>query len=475
MPTKTLATRQEPSYGWVTADPQKSTGLSQAAIDSLKYNYGIDATKNIPSYADIERQEKSVQQFASLIPHIPTAWLDPVGDFGKTPQQAKADGLRRLYGHTMAPGQLERYVLRDPAQEAYDSLPAQERQSLAYIPNVSWRNSAAQNSLRWTDESLRKQAHAAIKAGKDPLSTVNLGNNPEWTRNRLATVLANDRLQMEGVLPEYVRQLANPASWSNPYLSRYYDGPNASQVSFKGGPWSAIDATNRSKTWGGEDFADDVFAYYKSIASPGRIGANISNLVENPYARSVQFNEQQAYFTPYDYAIHGVTPENELGTQISSLDPRFWQERGNLQQLPDGTWGFVTQDNPFAGGANPTTTLSPENVALKYKYNKSSGPLGGGFGSILGKVASYFVPALGIPSLIASGAQMFDKNTPNAPSITGYQPVLSPQWKPPLTQMAENTPTAAPSNFRVPQPGDPDYEAYLRGVRGGQEWGYYNT
>jgi len=301
------------------------------------------------------------------------------------------------------------------------------------------------------------------------------GNDPEWLKNRVGIVMANDRAQMEGVLPTYARLLSDPKSWSNPYLSRYYDGPNASQVSFKGGPWSAVGATNRSKEWGGEDLADDVFEYYKSIARPGQLGGVVGALSENPYAKAVTFNDQQAYFTPYDYAIHGVTPSGSLRTEISALDPRFWQTQGNLQQLPDGTWGFITGTNPYAGGSNPTQTLDPENVALQYKYNKSGGMFGGGFGGLLGKAMSFVNPWLGVPGMVAAGASMLDKDKPNAPSSTGFQPTVAPQWNPSPAPRSSGLPAAVADNsrYRVPQPGDLDYPDYLRTLASGREWYRY--
>lgn len=278
---------------------------------------------------------------------------------------------------------------------------------------------------------------------------------------RLQNIL-QQRRNTEGTIPFQKMLEANPLMYANAYLTRYTDSPNATLVSNDGGSFITRPATNLSKTMGGEDLAGATFQYYQDRAKAGELGQDWTQLTDYPNLQQGTFGGQQSYFTPYDYAIHGVPTGvrgQDVVTNMSSLSPEYWEQHGNLQKLGD-QWGFVTSANPYAqpvtyqdltvptkAAKTPmpydvTTTgtnqvLSPEKVQYVEKNDKSwfnlpsaltlgaqvalggLNPLGWGLG----------VSAPGWPGTIGTIAGLTSGSDPKRPA-TWQRDVVAPNYNP---------------------------------------------
>lgn len=234
----------------------------------------------------------------------------------------------------------------------------------------------------------------------------------------------------EGRVPLSNFLQGDPQNYENAVLKGYIEGPNPSLVSF-GGPFNADERTNQSKVLGGEDLANDVFEYYKSKSQPGALGSTW-NPTGNPNVKSGFFNNQQSFFTPYDYAISGIYNPTLQKTELGNLDPNYWLNQGNLQNV-NNQWGFLTPQDPFASVADPNRLLDRERVTTKLK-TQSDGLLGmiSSPETLMGLAGWAFgIPAFNMLSSGVSGLDFLssylnkDKGTGFSGSFT--RPVEAPQ------------------------------------------------
>lgn len=226
----------------------------------------------------------------------------------------------------------------------------------------------------------------------------------------------------------------DPNLYKDANLIRYFEGANPNLISPNGMPWMGVnDAKNVSWTGGGEFLTDEAFNYYKNRSQPGLFGNDWSNVGTNSNLLSGTFNGQRSFFTPYDYAIKGIPDEQAKVTNISATDPNFWAKQGSLQNF-NNTWGFVTQQDPYAGLEASNIALQPDTLTAKLRYKSGGGGFLGGLIGSLPSLGLSLIPGVGPFASIASGIQgigsvasFFDKDNQKGPG-SWYQPSIYPNY-----------------------------------------------
>ena len=471
MATKTLKTQYDPQYGWVVADASKSgkfLGFDKAAE---LYNSLYE-----PTYNSRGRQTNALNQAYLSFDGRNPYQTNTIG-FGQQAQNQRDPGEELMRWYSAASNQ---DLMNDPI--AREIILAQGRQFSRnpWQQQQTFLGQTQQDPYQTDLRNLRKTYGASDF--QNAMDAINMAQyvNPRSTTNNIfdntqsnlggyssaANRALTNAQRLEGAVDFQRLMQSNPLYYENPYLTRYTDSPNVSLVSRDGGPFTTYHRhSNISKTRGGEDLADEVFQYYMNLAKPGELGQDWTNVDGNQYVRQGTFGGQQVYFTPYDYAIHGIPvgTGREAVTNISSLSPEYWEQQGNLQKIGD-QWGFITATNPYAGPVtyedlvkapgsktfSPTTVttsgenqvVSPETVKYVQKTSGGGGLFGGGgLGSLLTTAAQIGlggwnplnwglgVSALGWPGTISTLANFTEGSNPKAPK-TWQREVVAPQYNP---------------------------------------------
>ena len=474
MATKTLQTQYDPQYGWVVADPKKSGKF-------LGFSKAVELYNSLyqPVYDKKGKQtnvvSKDYLRFDGRDPNASNAWWalnqsqpqkDPGEDFMRWYSAASNQDL-------MGNGIARRIILEQGKK--FTKSPWQQSNPVSFF---------GQHQIDPYEKALgnlqKKYGRNKFQKAMDMVNMAQYVNPKEQSNNAWFMASApkltdysskaeqalRKAQQLEGTVDFQTLMQANPLFYENAFLTRYKDSPNVSLVSRNGGPWETYHrASNISKTRGGEDLADEVFQYYMNRAKAGELGQDWANVEGNDYLRQGTFGGQQAYFTPYEYAIQGIPTGSgkNVRTNIASLSPEYWEQQGNLQKLGD-QWGFVTSANPFAEPVTyetmtqpkgsktfvptPVTTIGenqrvgPEKVSYIQKTSGGGGLFGGGgLGSLLTTAAQIGlggwnplnwglgVSALGWPGTISNVAGLMEGSNPKSPN-TWRREVIAPQYNP---------------------------------------------
>ncbi len=427
MGNKILKKEFDPKYGWVTADTKQSSGFTQfeKAAKLYKETYGVDPNPKATSWTKGKMDEELLRWYKSAT--NPNVTNNPTS---KKLMDLQAKGIA------------------DPvALKAAKKNPA----ALPY-----WQQYTVQKGKKTvplTIKDIKSQTTPEdFDKSRDTLAAAQLRDPSKKYYSNATTKALKSAQRIEGNVKFEQLLRADPTNYTDVVLTRYYDSPNATLKSRNGRPFTNVGGQkNISKSLGGEDLADETFRYYQSLAKAGELGQDWAAVDGNQYLQKGTFGGKEAYFTPYDYAIHGV-PTGERGrevvTNIASLDPNYWRTSGNLQKIGD-KYGFVTEANPFAtqvGGVNQQ--LAPEEVAFvrSTKKKKGLGGLGGGLSSLLtmggqaligggfGALNPFgpFNPsvfAFGIPNTLSSVAGLGAGSNPKSPK-TWTRTLQTPQWQP---------------------------------------------
>lgn len=465
-----LARQSDPQFQYVIADPSKSTGYNPWQQATALYNkmYGFNPLDMYTSKPFVTGGDKGWQnqwtgtKNSSFLSNTPDpnnfAGQTGIGNIGTV-------GLNTFTGQIGRPQNVNFLKWYAAAQNP----------EVLNDPILKEMLMESGKMFSMTDDQIRKmQMWTARTPGYDPLLAVQDKYLKEGKAKGLSPVQLRDlKDELEGKRYQFSLAALNPISakdvqtsfamyagpkvqelrkkalaeggvnletflkgdaqnYANAVLQGYIEGPNASLRSFNGGPFTVTTATNRSKNLGGEDLANDTFEYYKSRSTPGQIGSNWA-ATANPFVQQGTFNNQQSFFTPYDYAVTGRFNPTLNKTELSNLDPNFWLNQGNLQNI-NNQWGFVTGQDPFASVANPTRLLDKENTSIRHTTT------GGGFLSNLLSPANlasiagwaFGIPALSLPGTIGSGVDFLENYLGSKKSGKGntnfQRPVQAPTW-----------------------------------------------
>lgn len=457
MATETLATQYDPQYGWVVADPKASGDFLGFQKAQELYN-----TLYEPTYNRRGRQTNAINQaYLSFDGRNP--YQTNIFDFGQQGQTQRDPGEDLMRWYLSASNQdlmndpIAREIIlaqgqqfsRDPWQQQYSVYGQQQATPKQYqVSGQRQANPMIETAL----SKIRKQY--GRDAFRTAMDAVNMAQYREPTQSTTIYDIANpsladyssktadtlrNALRTEGSVDFQRLMQSNPLFYENAALTRYTDGPNVSLVSRDGGPFTTYHRhSNISRTMGGEDLADDVFQYYQNRATQGLLGNEWNPVEGNQYVTQGLFNDAQAYFTPYQYAIHGIPvgEGRQTLTNISSLSPEFWEAQGNLQRIGDN-WGFVTSTNPFAQGGGVNQQVAPETVKFVEKTS-GGGLLDSGVMSLLTTGAQFLAgganpltwglgaKALGWPSLLSSASGLLEGS--GSSPRTWRREVIAPQW-----------------------------------------------
>lgn len=455
-----LARQSDPQFQYVVTDPSKSTGYNpfKAATELYTKMYGkaplnfSEASVYKPKPAldmlnttPLAKQQKVkmamaggrgnvVESTGALYDRTSGTWTQPV-----------SEDFMRWYAAAQDPG-----VLNDPVQKAMLDKTAEWLSSKnagtkefgkgamyggEFDPsmvvfqdevNKAKKAGASDQELNTLRDELLAKRYAFSRAQQFNPYGYGVGSRGSALNTIHRQYLAEGNTDLDTLLK------ADPQNYANAVLKGYIEGPNASLRSFDGNAFRAVPSTNRSKTLGGEDLANDVFEYYRSRASDGQAGTNWA-ATSNPFVLQGTFNNQQAFFTPYDYAVTGRFNPTLDRTQLANLDPNYWLNQGNLQSI-NNQWGFVTSQDPFAALTDPTRLLDKENTSIR--LTKTSGGFLGNLLSpetLTGLAGAFFgVPMLSLPGTIGSGVNFLENYLGNRKSTGGninfQRPVQSPTW-----------------------------------------------
>lgn len=438
MGNKILKKEFDPKYGWVTADTKQSSGFTQfeKAAKLYKETYGVDPNPKATSWTKGKMDEELLRWYKSAT--NPNVTNNPT-----------SKKLMDLQAKGIADPVALKAAKKDPAALPY------------------WQQYTVQKGKKTvplTIKDIKSQTPPEdFDKSRDTLAAAQLRDPSKKYYSNATTKALKSAQRIEGNVKFEQLLRADPTNYTDVVLTRYYDSPNASLKSRNGRPFTNVGGQkNISKSLGGEDLADETFRYYQSLAKAGELGQDWAAVDGNQYLQKGTFGGKEAFFTPYDYAIHGI-PTGERGkdvlTNIASLDPNYWRTAGNLQKIGD-KYGFVTEANPFAtqvGGVNQQ--LAPEEVAFvrSTKKKKGLGGLGGGLSSLLTmggqmliggpSALNPFGPfnssvfAFGIPNTLASVAGLGAGSNPKSPK-TWTRTLQTPQWQPqqPAQPMAAQQP-----------------------------------
>lgn len=464
---KLVGTQLDPQYGWVVADPTKSQGFDPIGAAKKLYTslYGDDSLhqeiKNVQSIpkgryntniAGIASGETSDYKNYNELLSWYYAATNPQYESNSTYKQIVDLNARGLGKNTRVgandmnkvgenKGAFGNYYLtsRDPAavqqiQSLFDR--GYDKNVQAAYRDMLLAGSVDPNKVHQELPSFMAQpTPTGIQEARDylrvqggiPGGRVDGGN----LIGGMGPVKDNPYRDFAGAayLAGYDPNLYNDAN-----LLRYFEGANANLISPNGGPWVGVnDAQNVSWTGGGEFLTDEAFNYYKKRSQPGFFGSDWSNVGTNSNLLSGTFNGQRSFFTPYEYAIKGIPDEQAKVTNISAADPNFWAKQGSLQNL-NNTWGFVTQQDPYAGMASSNIALQPDTLTAKLRYKTGGGGFLGGLIGALPSLGLSLIPGVGPFASIASGIQgigsvasFFDKDNQKGPG-SWYQPSIYPNY-----------------------------------------------
>lgn len=453
MGNKILKKEFDPKYGWVTADTKQSSGFTQfeKAAKLYKETYGVDPNPKATSWTKGKMDEELLRWYKSAT--NPNVTNNPT-----------SKKLMDLQAKGIADPVALKAAKKDPAALPY------------------WQQYTVQKGKKTvplTIKDIKSQTPPEdFDKSRDTLAAAQLRDPSKKYYSNATTKALKSAQRIEGNVKFEQLLRADPTNYTDVVLTRYYDSPNATLKSRNGRAFVNVGGPkNISKSLGGEDLADETFKYYQGLAKAGELGQDWAAVDGNQYLQKGTFGGKEAYFTPYDYAIHGV-PTGERGrevvTNIASLDPNYWRTAGNLQKIGD-KYGFVTEANPFAaqvGGTNQQ--LTPEEVAFvqSTKKKKGLGGLGGGLSSLLtlggqmliggpGALNPFgsFNPsvfAFGIPNTLASVAGLGAGSNPKSPK-TWTRTLQTPQWQPqqpaqPMAAQQPAQPMAAQPQQQTTQP-----------------------
>ena len=483
MATKTLKKEYNPQYGWVTADPKKSKGFTGFTSAQELFN------KLYPAQPKLDKKGRPIK---SSVPKIQQEYLDfaKANDFGigSLANTKKAGGEELLRWAESAKNE---EAMKDPVYKAIVDAQAKtftrrSQPSVGFGSQVDpFESELAKIRKKFGKDAYQTamdQVATAQQRGVNAVNTMGLDTSGPIRYSAKTNEAIKKANQLEGEVSFKKLIQADPTRYTQAALQRYYDSPNTSLISRDGGPFTADPRGNISKTRGGEDLADEVFKFYQSKARAGELGQDFTAVDGNQYLQKGTFGGKEAFFTPYDYAIHGI-PTGERGqnvvTNIANIDPNYWASSGNLQKLGD-RYGFVTETNPFATVPQANKVLSPEKVAFVQKTSGGGGMFGGGgLGSVLGLGAQALIGggfgalnplgafnpsvfAFGLPGNIGSISGLTSGSNPKAPK-TWERQVVAPQWQPQQpaqqttqpVQMAQGGMVGNTMNFNPVQAGNP--------------------
>lgn len=219
-----------------------------------------------------------------------------------------------------------------------------------------------------------------------PLGGIWQDNSIAGSLNRVATrraALSNPN-RFQGGVTDKTLDLGNPFNYTDPELQRYMDGPNANIMYRMSGDRMELSGNNTSKTWGGEDLADEVAQWYKQHNTDPNFDSNYGSLVSkngNQYTFDKDGVATNYFYTPYDVAIHGTKQGG-----IANQDINFWNDK-------------PFYDNGFLSTIDPgTKALGSETTSLGVKTPPKSGGLFGGGGllsTLAGVGLNFLAPGAG--------------------------------------------------------------------------------
>lgn len=460
---KVIGTQLDPQYGWVTADVNKSQNFDPISAAKNLYSsmYGNDAlTSRIKNLKTVPKNSYTVASYDGM--------TDDYRDY---------KNLMSWYYAASNPQYQQNQAYKDLVD--YYSLSFNKSQDNAAMDLAFNRGEQAglfgKFGLNYRQDPysklVKQYGQQGIEDAKANIMAAGMVDTTHIVPQFLGNVLANtpgnafqqykDYLNREGGLPGGFNNPAttplfgprdqrasfrgsaflasfDPNLYGNATLNRYFEGSNPNLISMNGMPWQGVnDAKNYSWSRGGEFLADEAFNYYKNKSTPGMAGTNWTPVGTNSNLLSGTFDGRQSFFTPYEYAIKGIPDEQAKITNISAADPNFWAQQGNLQNI-NNQWGFVTQQDPYAGMASSNLALQPDTLTATLRQKKG----GGFFNSLINALPSIGLGLLGgIPALagtnfgaIASGVQgigsvasFFDKDKQGSiPSW--YQPSIYPNY-----------------------------------------------
>lgn len=385
MANKVVFSVQEPTYGFVTADPGKSQGFDP--ITSAKNLYSSMYGGNLagryanltgpalyddrPFASQLRPEEfKNAQAYENLMGWYYAATNPLVqqnkaaSDLLKFRYQDQLAGIERPYSTQVAPFKYTfDKTAYDRANNPFGTLMDQYSvQDLALADKLIAESSAGSldNRLKSTgklqqaalEKTAGRQQNLAEQAFRDSMKELNsqsIYGAPMEFQTPAGVTKINEPNKYNYLQGASAFANKDPNLYAQPLLQAYTEGLNPNLENYKGLKWQVNmrNPNNESWTGGGEFLADEAFRYYKNKSQAGQAGTDWASVAGTPYTKQGTFNNQQSFFTPYDYAVPGIYDPVQKTTLRSNLDPNFWANQGNLQNI-NNQWGFVTQTNPFA-------------------------------------------------------------------------------------------------------------------------------
>lgn len=463
-----LARQSDPQFQYVIADPSKSTGYNPWAQATAMYNqmYGSGPLERYSSKPYVRGADKGWQNQwtgqktpimlsgneANIQNIANRAGLGGLGSLGYSGWMGKVNrpddvNFLKWYAAAQNPEVLNDPILKEMLMESgkmfgmtddqikkqyvnksYDPLKAVKDK---YINEARAKGMSGKQLNQLRDDLDAKHYQFSL-AALNPISAAPIMYGmadyaPKQVDEIRKRALAEGGVTLENFLK------GDAQNYEKAVLQGYIEGPNASLRSWDGGPFFAQQKTNRSKWMGGEDLANDTFEYYKSKSTPGQVGSNWA-ATANPFVQQGTFNNQQSFFTPYDYAVTGRFNPTLNKTELANLDPNFWLNQGNLQNI-NNQWGFVTGQDPFASVANPTRLLDQENTSIRASRTGGGGFIGNVFSpQNLASLAGFAfgVPMLSLPGTLGGGIDFLSNYLGSKKSGGGtanfQRPVQAPTW-----------------------------------------------
>lgn len=464
---KIVGTQLDPQYGWVVADPTKSQGFDPIGAAKKLYTslYGDDSLhQDIKNVKTIPKERYNTWAGMAV---------------GEKPEYNDYNNLLSWYYAATNP----QYESNSTYKQIVD-LNARGLSKTGRVGANDWLNQSGRNKGAFGDYYVTYRDPKAVRQIQDLFDRGNKDVQSAYRDMLLAGSVNPDKIYNPNILPAFAQPLPegvkevrdylrvqggipggevrggnmvpgmgpvrdnpyrdfagaaylagyDPNLYNDANLLRYFEGANANLISPNGMPWVGVnDAKNVSWTGGGEFLTDEAFNYYKQRSQPGVFGSDWSNVGTNSNLLSGTFNGQRSFFTPYEYAIKGIPDEQAKVTNISAADPNFWAKQGSLQNF-NNTWGFVTQQDPYAGMASSNIALQPDTLTAKLRYKSGGGGFLGGLIGSLPSLGLSLIPGVGPFASIASGIQgigsvasFFDKDNQKGPG-SWYQPSIYPNY-----------------------------------------------
>lgn len=453
-----IGTQLDPQYGWVTADVKKSQNFDPISAAKNLYSsmYGNDAlTSRIKSLKTVPKNSYTVASYDGM--------TDDYRDYKNLMSWYYAASNPQYQQNQAYKDLVDYYSLA--FNKSQDNAASQvifrggEQAGLFGKFGLNYRQDPYSQLVKQYGQQGVENAKAAIMAAGMVDPSVNApslgsvlenapgnayeqytsylnkeGGLPGGFNNPATTPVFDDRDTRSMFKGSAFLASFDPNLYGNATLNRYFEGSNPNLLSMNGMPWQGVnDPKNYSWSRGGEFLADEAFQYYKNKSTPGMAGTNWAPVGTNSNLLTGTFDGRQSFFTPYEYAIKGIPDEQAKVTNISAADPNFWAQQGNLQNI-NNQWGFVTQQDPYAGLASSNLALQPDTLTATLRQKKGGGFLSGLLNSIPSLGLS-LIPGVGPFASIASGIQgigsavsFFDKDkNPQGPG-SWYQPSIYPNY-----------------------------------------------